>query len=309
VARERSEALGTAERATAQPVSRPLVPARRRISVAAVVKHLLAALVLLFFLFPVYWLVITAFKYPDDWFNWPPRFFTTNLTLVNFVGGGGFHASTSMSVVNALPYMQNSIIIAAVTAVVGTALAAMTAYAVSRFKVGGAFFANWIISLRMIPPIATALPLYLLFRQVGLLNTLLGMILAHLVFTVPLSTWILISFFNEIPRELDEAAFVDGASPFTAFTSVVLPLAAPGLAAVATLAFIASWGELLMALVLTTSQDAQTLPIFLGRFIGGFRVAWGPLAASGIITMLPVVLFSLLMQRYLIRGLTLGAVK
>ncbi|MEN3184093.1 MAG: carbohydrate ABC transporter permease, partial [Atribacterota bacterium] len=152
-------------------------------------------------------------------------------------------------------------------------------------------------------------PLYVIFSRLRLINTWWALILAHLVITVPFSTWILITFFNEIPRELDEAAFVDGAGVGQCFFAVILPLAAPGLAAVATLSFIQSWGEFLLSLVLTTGKEAQTLPLYLGRFITGWRIAWGPLAAAGIVTMLPVVVFSLLAQRYLVRGLTFGAVK
>ena len=170
-------------------------------------------------------------------------------------------------------------------------------------------FANWIISIRMLPPVAAILPLYLFFKELSLLNTHLAVILCHLVFTTPLSTWILITFFKEIPRELDEAAYVDGATHLQSFFWVILPLSAPGLAAVATLSFIQSWGEFLMALLLTSNADAQTLPVYLGRYITGFRVAWGPLSAAGLIVMIPAIAFSLIMQRYLIRGLTFGAVK
>ncbi|MDW8070008.1 MAG: carbohydrate ABC transporter permease [Anaerolineae bacterium] len=274
-----------------------------------VLKYLLAILILFFFLFPVYWLLITAFKHSEEWFSWPPILIPTALTLNNFLGlEGGFYGGMA-SVVNITPYLRNSVVVATVTALTSTIIGAAAAYAISRFKIGGIHFANWVISIRMLPPVASALPLYLIFSELRLLNTQFVLILAHLVFTAPLSTWILITFFNDIPRELDEAALVDGASPLSAFFHIILPLSAPGLAAVATLAFIQSWGEFLLALVLTSNADAQTLPIYLGRYITGFRIAWGPLAAAGLINMVPVILFSLLMQRYLIRGLTFGAIK
>ncbi len=277
---------------------------------ATILKHIVMGLIVLFFMFPVYWLTLTAFKHREDWFDWPPVFFTSSLTLNNFLGlEGGFHASATMSISAVTPYLRNSVIVALATAIISTIIAALAGYAISRFKTGGIHFVTWIISIRMLPPIATALPLYLIFVRLHLLNTLVAVILAHLVFTVPLSTWILITFFNEIPKELDEAAYVDGASPWATFWYIVLPLSAPGLAAAATLAFIQSWGEFLLSLILTSNADAQTLPLYLGRFITGFRVAWGPLAAAGLINMLPVVIFSLIMQRYLIRGLTFGAIK
>ena len=161
----------------------------------------------------------------------------------------------------------------------------------------------------MLPPIASAIPLYVIFSRLHLINSWWALVLSHLIFTTPFSTWILITFFNDIPRELDEAAFVDGAGTWQSFRSIILPLSAPGLAAVSTLAFVQSWGEFMMALVLTTNDKAQTLPIYLGRFITGWRIAWGPLAAAGIVTMAPVIIFSFIMLRYLIRGLTFGAVK
>lgn len=272
-------------------------------------KLLLGILILLFFLFPIYWVVITAFKRSAEWFTWPPTFVPTTLTLNNFLGKeGGFFGGTA-SIVTIVPYLRNSLIIAITTALISTMISAMAAYSISRFKTGGIIFANWIISIRMLPPVATILPMYLFFRHFGLLNTRLGVTLCHLIFTTPLSTWVLITFFKEIPKELDEAAYVDGASHLQSFFQVILPLSAPGLAAVTTLAFIQSWGEFLIALLLTSNADAQTLPVYLGRYITGYRVAWGPLSAAGLIVMIPTIVFSLLMQRYLIRGLTFGAVK
>ncbi len=269
----------------------------------------LAVFILIFFLFPIYWLGITAFKHSEDWFKWPPVLIPKSLTFNNFLGTeGGFFGGIA-SIATVVPYLRNSLIVAIATAFISTLISSMAAYSISRFKTGGIVFANWIISLRMLPPVAVILPLYIFFKQFGMLNTRLAIILCHLVFTTPLSTWILITFFKEIPKEMDEASYVDGASPLQCFFRIVLPLSAPGLAAVTTLAFIQSWGEFLIALLLTSNSDAQTLPVYLGRYITGFRIAWGPLAAAGLIVMIPVIVFSLLMQRYLIKGLTFGAVK
>ncbi|MEW6045553.1 MAG: carbohydrate ABC transporter permease [Bacillota bacterium] len=273
-------------------------------------RYAAIALALVFFLFPAYWIAITAFKVSAEWFTWPPIVFPTRLTLGNFLGTeGGFSGSLATAIGGIVPYLRNSAVVALGTAASSTLLGSLAAYALSRFKVGGMSLASWIISVRMLPPIAAALPVYAIFLKLQLLNTVWAVMMAHLIFTAPFATWILLSFFNEIPRELDEAAWVDGASPWTVFLRVVLPLSAPGLAAVASLSFIQSWGEFLMALVLTSSSDAQTLPLFLGRYITGWRIAWGPLAGAGLVTMVPVVAFSLVMQRYLIRGLTFGAVK
>jgi multiple sugar transport system permease protein len=276
-----------------------------------VVRYILVAVCLIFFLFPVYWLVITAFKPSNEWFTMPPRFFPTRPTLSNFFGTKETEVfgGTTGSIENIFPYLRNSIVVGVSVALIGTVISALAAYAIARYRVGGPFLAEWIISIRMLPPIVSAVPLYVIFTKLRLINTWWALILSHLVIVVPLGVWLLISFFREIPREIDEAAYVDGATPFQAFFYVVLPLSAPGLAAVAVLSLIQSWGEFLLALVLTNDARAQTLPIFLGRYITGWRVAWGPLSAAGIVTLLPVVIFALVAQRYLIRGLTFGAVK
>ncbi|HBF11014.1 MAG TPA: sugar ABC transporter permease [Thermotoga neapolitana] len=276
-----------------------------------VVRYILVAVCLIFFLFPVYWLVITAFKPSNEWFTMPPKFFPTRPTLSNFFGAKETEVfgGTTGSIENIFPYLRNSIVVGVSVALIGTVISALAAYAIARYRVGGPFLAEWIISIRMLPPIVSAVPLYVIFTKLRLINTWWALILSHLVIVVPLGVWLLISFFREIPREIDEAAYVDGATPFQAFFYVVLPLSAPGLAAVAVLSLIQSWGEFLLALVLTNDARAQTLPIFLGRYITGWRVAWGPLSAAGIVTMLPVVVFALIAQRYLIRGLTFGAVK
>lgn len=277
----------------------------------AVFRYILIGICLIFFLFPVYWLVITAFKPSNEWFSWPPKFWPSQLTFSNFYGAKETEVfgGTTGSIENTFPYLRNSIIVGISVALVGTIISALSAYAIARYKVGGAFLAEWIISIRMLPPIVSAVPLYVIFSRLKLINTWWALILSHLVIVVPLGVWLLISFFREIPKEIDEAAYVDGANPLQTFFYVVLPLSAPGLAAVAVLSLIQSWGEFLLALVLTNDARAQTLPIFLGRYITGWRVAWGPLSAAGIVTMLPVVVFAIVAQRYLIRGLTFGAVK
>ncbi|MCX7845913.1 MAG: carbohydrate ABC transporter permease [Dictyoglomaceae bacterium] len=282
----------------------------KKVIIISILKWILLFFILFFFLFPVYWLVITAFKPSQEWFSWPPIFIPSYLTIENFTGQSrGFEGSLSSSIENIVPYLRNSLIIALFTSIICTMISSLAAYSIARFKTGGRRLASWIVSIRMLPPIATVLPVYILFKNLRILDTWLAVILVHLVFTIPFSTWVLISFFNGIPKELDEAAYIDGASVWKTFLYLIFPLSAPGVAAMATLSFIMSWGEFLIALILTSSAKSQTLPIFLGRYITGFRIAWGPLAAAGLVTMIPVIIFSFAMQRYLLRGLTFGAVK
>ncbi|WP_461505426.1 carbohydrate ABC transporter permease [Pseudothermotoga elfii] len=281
---------------------------RRKIKMA--IKFCTAIIVLSVFLFPIYWIFITAFKPEAEWFTMPPIFWPSNFTISNFLGTGSTtFGTTTTSISGIVPFLRNSIAVATITSLISTFIAALAAYAISRTKIGGTALAGWFISMRFLPPIATAIPLYVIFSKISLLNTWWALILPYLVPTTALSIWLLISFFNEIPQEIEEAAYIDGASHAQTFLKVVLPLSAPGLAAAAILSFIQSWGEFLLALILTSNASAQTLPVYLGRYITGWRVAWGPLSAAGLVTMLPVIIFALITQRYLIRGLTLGAVK
>ncbi|MDI3472647.1 MAG: multiple sugar transport system permease protein [Thermotogaceae bacterium] len=274
------------------------------------VKYIAAIFVLVIFLFPIYWIFITAFKPEPEWFSMPPVFWPSKFTLANFLGtGSSTFGTTTTSIAGIVPFLRNSVVIATSTSLISTFIAALAAYSISRTKIGGTGLAGWFISMRLLPPIASAIPLYVIFSKIKLLNTWLALILPYLVPATALSIWLLISFFNEIPQEIEEAAYIDGASRMQSFIHVVLPLSAPGLAAAAILAFIQSWGEFLLALILTNNASAQTLPVYLGRYITGWRVAWGPLSAAGLVTMLPVIIFALIFQRYLIRGLTLGAVK
>ncbi|AEH51193.1 carbohydrate ABC transporter permease [Pseudothermotoga thermarum] len=281
---------------------------KRKITIT--IKFAITTIVLVFFLFPIYWIVITAFKPEAEWFTLPPTFWPTKWTLSNFLGTGSTtFGTTTTSIAGIKPFLRNSIVVATTTSIVSTFIAALAAYSISRTKIGGTGLVGWFISMRFLPPIASAIPLYVIFTRIKLLNTWFALILPYLVPTTALSIWLLISFFNEIPQEIEEAAYIDGASATKTFIYVVLPLSAPGLAAAAILSFIQSWGEFLLALVLTSNASAQTLPVYLGRYITGWRVAWGPLSAAGLVTMLPVVIFALITQRFLIRGLTLGAIK
>jgi len=278
------------------------------LSIKSILRYILIFAAMAFSLFPVYWMVLTAFKRSQDWFSWPPIFIPQSITLDSFIGGG-YEVYKTASLIDVAPYLRNSIVIGLATAAISTLISAFTAYSISRFRTGGINFVNWILSMRMLPPIVVAIPIYVLFQAFNLINTWLALILIYLIFTTSFSTWVLIAFFNDIPRELDEGAYIDGCSPLKAFIKVILPVSLPGIAAVFTLSLLTCWSEFLLALVLTSNQAAQTLPVYIGRYITGFQIAWGPISAAGIVSMLPVTIFSFIMLRYIITGLTLGAVK
>jgi len=283
---------------------------RGRRFVISILKGLAVAIILVFFLFPLYWVITTSFKSPNDILSWPPKFLFKP-TLANYLGTttGIALGGRAARPLNITPYLINSLVIDAISTLISTIVSAMAAYSISRFKTGGSFFINWFLSLRMLPPVVLAIPLFIFFKSLGLVNTWWGLILAYLTFNIPFSTVLLIGFFNEIPTSLDEAAYVDGASKIGTFFKVILPLGAPGLAAVTILSFLTCWGEFLLALTLTYDVYAQTVPVFLGLFITEWGILWGPMSAAAVLAIIPPVLFSLFTQRYLVKGITLGAVK
>lgn len=207
-----------------------------------------------------------------------------------------------------IKYITNSVI-----ASVGSTLLAITvslpaAYSFARFKTGGQNLSFTILSFRMAPPIVFAMPMYLLLRSYNLTDSVIGLLLAYLTFNIPMSVWILKSFIEEIPLELEEAALVDGCTRFGILSKIILPLIRPGLAATAILGLIFSWGEFLFALFLTFDR-ATTIPLGIAQFITAYSILWGNICAGTVIAVLPMLIFGTIMQKHLVRGLTLGAIK
>lgn len=210
---------------------------------------------------------------------------------------------------NLLHYAKNSLIVVLATTAISLVLGSLAAYGFARFSFKKKEdLAFWILSLRMLPPMATVIPFFVLARLTGLLDTHLVLILAYLTFNIPFTIWMMRGFFEEIPREIEEAALVDGCSHWQALTRVVLPLALPGLTATAIFCVIQSWNEFAFALFLT-GVNARTLPTTVTFFLSVTGVIWGEMAAVGVVTALPVLIFAMLVQKYMIRGLTFGAVK
>lgn len=256
-----------------------------------------AALILLSLIaiFPVVWMILTSFKLRA----FSPELLST-LTLNNYYT---VFARSPMPL-----YLKNSIIVALISTSLTMIVGVPAGYSLARFRVGGHHLPFWILSTRMMPPIATVIPIFLIFRSLGLLDTPLALIFPYLIFQLPLAVWLARGFIQDVPVALEEAAMVGGCSRFTAFTRIVLPLIAPGLAATAILCIIFSWGEFLLALILT-GTTAKTVPVAAMSYITEVGIQWGEIAATGSVIMFPVILFVIVVQRYLIRGLTFGAVK
>jgi multiple sugar transport system permease protein len=203
---------------------------------------------------------------------------------------------------------MNSAIVASFTTFLSVTLGTCMGYSLVRFNAGRGHLAFWVLSQRFLPPIAIVLPIFLLYRGYGLYDTRFGLIIAYTVFTLPLSSWMMFAYFRQVRRSLEEAALVDGASWWQAFSRVAVPLAVPGIVAAAVFAFIAVWTEFFFALILT-SRNAFTLPTVFRAFIGFQGAQYGESSALAVTSLVPSILLGMLVQRHLVRGLTLGAVQ
>ena len=263
----------------------------------------LLALALVITLLPIYWMAITSLKTQLEVFASPPTFVPQRPTSENYVS---LFANRNMGA-----YLLNSLIVVGASVLLALAIGSLAAYALARFRMGrlNDRLSFWVLAPRMIPPIAIVVPIFLILQQLGLLNKHLGLILVYTAFNLPFVVWMMRSFFQEIPIDLEEAAMVDGASRLSAFWHVMLPLAAPGLVATAIFAIIVTYNEFFFALTLTSTPAAATLPVGTAALIGKTQTLFGEMAAAGVVATAPIVLFALLVQRHLVRGLTLGAVK
>lgn len=277
---------------------------RRMSSFQKIITVAVLIIALIFFMFPVIWMFLTSFKTEAEYFSYPPVFIPEDFSFRNYFNAMAFPPDGR----GGLQGLRDSLIIASATSVASVLIGSLAAYGLSRFRTGGDNFSFWILSTRMFPPVAAALPLFLIFKEIKLLDTHLALIIANTVFALPFVIWLLKGFFDELPVELEEAALIDGCSHWGAFTRVALPLVTPGLVATALFSFIFAWNEFMFALLLTR-RTVRTLTIIVPSLVGGHEILWGEIAALGTIAIIPGIVLSLLLQRYLIRGLTMGAVK
>jgi len=251
--------------------------------------------------FPFLYLLLTSFKTPLDAIAVPPTVWPEKWTLENYVS-----ALSREGVVAAL---INSVVTAVISTALSLVLAVPAAYAITRFRTpSGRVFIVAALVTRMVPTIAIGAPLVETMRNLGLSDTSFGLALAHTTISLPLSIWLMASFFEAVPDELDEAAAMDGCSRLQALWKVVLPVVGGGLAVTAIFAFLASWNEFLFALLLT-SVRAQTTPVVIANFQSQFGLDWGGMTALAALYSVPVILLTLFLQRQIVAGLTLGAVK
>jgi multiple sugar transport system permease protein len=259
----------------------------------------LLVLGLVYVLLPLVWVVSTAFKQPLDAFASPPKFISS-LTLDNFrtLLSGPF-----------LGDLGHSAVVTVLATSVAMVLGAPAGYAFARTRVPGErLITGWLIASYITPAIVYIIPLYIIFSKVGLLNNFLGLTLAYETGLLPFTIWMMRSYFSDIPRELDEAAWVDGCSKLRAFLTIVLPVTWPGVTTVAILVGLAAWGEYFGALILS-GPATVTAPVAIFSFVGILSANWSAMAAGGVLVVLPMLIATMFIQRGLIRGLTVGAVK
>ena len=275
---------------------------KRRRRAGRIGVNLLGVFVFAAMVFPVYWMVSTAFKKPYDILNFTPEFVPSPATLSNFENALN-RPNFWSSVVNSL------IVVIAVTAM-SMVLAFLAALALAKFRFRGrAAFVVVIIGVQMVPLNALIIPLYILLSRAHQVDKLSGVVITYLTFVLPFCVWTLRGFLLGVPRELEEAAMVDGSTRFGAFVRILLPLVAPGLVATSIFAFIQVWNEFILAYVLLQSQEKQTLPVWLASFTTLRGTEWGPLMAAATLTALPVVIFFVIIHRRIAFGLTAGAVR
>lgn len=284
-----------------------------------VLRAVAAWLVTLTFVFPIFWWALTSIKPYQATFNETPVFFDfepvwnyyevvlLGISRQDATGDGG--ATGSGSGYYSLPAIFDSLIIAGASTALCVFLATGAAYAMSRMRFRGQHhFVFTVLSTRMLPPVAVVIPLFLVYRQLGLYDTYTGVVLAHTLANLPLATLLLKSFFDDLPKEVDESALIDGASRWKTFWLIAFPMVKGGVAAAAVLCFIFSWTEFLMALSLTQT-GVRTVPVAASSFVTSTGTEWGFLSALGTAATIPAFIFIVLVQRHLVRGLTLGAVK
>lgn len=277
-------------------------------------RWLAALLICLVILLPIVWVLSISLKPPEEWVAYPPTVVPVEPTASNYivlfqpgnpVGGIAAMVSSAEPVTRAF---INSLIIVPVATLASVLIGFFAAYAVSRFQTGGPMLPLFVLTTRMFPPVSFAVPLLVYYRLLGLIDTRLGLILMYTVFTIAFSLWMMRGFIDGVPRHVEEAAILDGASPWRVLFTITLPLVRGGLAATGLFVFILNWTEFLFAQIFT-SREAITIPVQVSHYVGAVGRFYGPMAALGVVASIPVVVAGYLIQRHLVTGFTFGLVR
>ena len=264
-----------------------------------IISFVVVGLAIVFFIFPIFWLGLTSFKPRQELFSFsfPSRF--------SLEGYASVFTDYKIGA-----FLSNSVLISLTVTALAVMIGSVSAYGFARYTFPGSrFLLIGVLVMRMIPSISLMIPLYLMMARWGLLNTKAAIIMAQLAFVLPLAVWILEGFFRSLPRELEEAALVDGCTRMGTFWRIVLPMSAPGLAVTAIFAFLFSWNDFALPLVLSSTPASQTLPIALSQMSLLYGIRWDQMSAASMMYIVPTILIAGLLSRFVVRGLTAGAVK
>ncbi len=259
--------------------------------------YCVVALIALIVLFPFLWMLSSSFKTQVDIISWPPKLFFEP-TLQNY--------RKVFEEQNFLKYFMNSTIVGAVSVGLSLLLGLPAAYSIARYTQNK--LAVFILLARLMPGISFLMPWYIIFSRLGLMDSYVALILSHMLIALPIVVWIMTTYFNTIPRELEESAMVDGATRQYAFLKIILPLSGPGIITATTLSFIFSWNNFMFSQVLSM-EKTKTLPIAVYNFLSYAEVDWGGVMAAAVAIMAPAILLTMIFQKYVVKGLTMGAVK
>lgn len=277
----------------------PQASSGRRAGTKLFLRYIGATLVTAFFIFPVYWLFIISFKTPDEIFHFPPVWYPKSIQFANY--WVLFKDGDAVTV-------WNSLVLAGASTLIAMVLGTLAAYSLARFKTGGENLAMWIISQRMMPPVAIAFPVFLLYVYLHWVDSYAGLILLYTAFSLPYVIWMMRGYIEDVPIELEESALVDGLSRWQTFWQVVVPMARSGLFATSVFTFIFAWNEFIFALVLTRTE-VVTYTVQVTHYFGGQSNFWAKIAAMSVLGTVPVFITVAMLQRYLVRGISMGAVK
>ncbi|HET9672990.1 MAG TPA: carbohydrate ABC transporter permease [Actinomycetota bacterium] len=274
-------------------------PILRRPGTILALRYTAAIALTLFFVFPIYWLFIISFKTPEEIFAFPPVWYPKSLQLANY--HVLFKDGDAVTV-------WNSLVLAGVSTVIAMLLGTICAYSLVRFKTGGENLAVWIISQRMMPPIAIVFPIFLLYVFFGWVDSYHGLIILYTAFSLPYVIWMMRGYIEDLPLELEESALVDGCTRWEVLWKVVFPMVRSGLFATAVFTFVFAWNDFLFALVLTRTE-VITYTVQVTHYFGGQSNFWAKIAAMSVLGTIPVFFAVATLQRYLVRGISMGAVK
>jgi multiple sugar transport system permease protein len=263
-------------------------------------KYFFIAIVLIVWAFPIIWLIMGSFK-PQQSIIEGDLFGIFVPTLENYI--------SVFKTQNYARYLLNSLIVSILTTAISLIVGILAAYSVSRFKTGGKVYSSWVVFMRMTPPAILIIPFYLMFKSLGLINTVWALILANVTFNIPFVIWTMKGFFEALPSEMEEAAIIDGCSRIQTIFLISIPVVRSGILTTGIFCYLFIWNEYLFGLTLGLSEQSKTLPVAIGNFITGYAINWGPLFAAGTLIMFPALLVVMFLQNYIVDGLMVGSIK